>query len=303
MLLLCAPIRDQSIREIAKMTDLVLAFERIMDILDLMLLDLANYRLKSLRPHLKMQAAEYEKEKMALALKEGKLSLERTQQWLQSAVQSLKGVKSARNPEKINLPEHRVQFDEAYNEALLSLLFGGKLVSEDTVPETLAMDIDRLYGFQNEIQAMIIVSALIMVAKNAVPSIREDDVLLNKLKDLLLILMQDASTTPDHLATQMVSTISNRRQLNDEQVTMISTMVPKTLSLKDPVYGLLNRRAMTAIKHHLTTGNFKSESLESGGLGYVANELKALSLKVVLLASYNKEVCGTWYDSMLASLI
>jgi hypothetical protein len=55
---LCAPVRDQSIRDIALLTDLASQFQKCLEILESMNLDLANYRLQSLAPVLKEQAVE-----------------------------------------------------------------------------------------------------------------------------------------------------------------------------------------------------------------------------------------------------
>ena len=92
MAMLCAPKRDQVIRELSHETDLTNAFEKIFVVLDDMKLDLMNYKLSTLKPHLQQQAVEYERSKFSEALTAGHISLNRTKEWLKLAVEELRQV-------------------------------------------------------------------------------------------------------------------------------------------------------------------------------------------------------------------
>ncbi|KAJ3085810.1 hypothetical protein HK102_013808 [Quaeritorhiza haematococci] len=322
---LCAPIRDQSIREVGRLlsTDPIGALERIFDLLEDMKLDLVNYKLRSLRPIVKQQAVEYEQAKFEKAVAAGEVSLDRTKQWLGTTVRSLQDTAAARDPENINHPASRIRFEDAYNEALLSLIFSNQKITREEVPETLLLDAERMFGFQNEAQALTIISALIMLSKNAVAELRNDRAALLKLKDTLFILLKDGDTTIDHLSAQIVATINaflaNKpaiasassapakptptKELSEEQIQLIKTMVNKTLSFKDPVYSLLSRRIVAVVKSQLVNGSFRREGLVSAGLDVVAQELEAFSRKILFLASHNKEVYAKFYDDILKAMI
>ncbi|KAI9092367.1 T-complex 11 [Phlyctochytrium arcticum] len=311
MLQLCAPIRDAAIRAIVSSADLGTAFEKILDILEDMKLDLANYRLQALRPVLQQQAVEYEQTKFNEALASGVVSLVKTKAWLEAAVASLKAINAARNPENIQLPQNRVGYEEAYNEALLGLIFSNTPVSPADMAETMLLDADRLFGFQNEAQATTIVAALVMLSKNAVRELREHRPGLTKLKETLFILLQDKGTNVDNLALHIIQTINEslarpgqtQPKISSEQETLIRNMVEKTLSYKDPVFSLLNRRIQTAIKYQLEKGQFKSESLASHGLDCVEKELQELSVRICRLAKHNKEVYAKHYDDILSKTV
>src|SRR5947208_10246778 len=75
MLKICAPVRDEQIQSLREMTNLSEIFQKMLEILDLMRLDLANYRLKMFRPYLKEHAIDYEKRKFEQALGSNRLSL------------------------------------------------------------------------------------------------------------------------------------------------------------------------------------------------------------------------------------
>ncbi|TPX57192.1 hypothetical protein SpCBS45565_g08253 [Spizellomyces sp. 'palustris'] len=311
MLQLCAPIRDAAIRSIALSSDIATAFEHILEILEDMKLDLANYRLQALRPILQQQAVEYERTKFDEALIAGAVTLERTAAWVATAVSSLQSVTAARNPENIQSPENRIGYEDAYNEALLNLIFSNTAISSSTLPETLLLDANRLFGFQNEGQAITIVAALVMLSKNAIKELRDNRPAVQKLKQTLFILLRDKGTTIDNLSLQVISTINDSlsrpsgpsTRLSVEQESLIRSMVEKTLSYRDPVFSLLSRRIQISIRHQLEKGVFKRESLASHGLDIVQSELESLSRRVCLLAKHNKEVYAKHYDTFLEKVV
>lgn len=60
---LCAPVRDEKIRQLTQTTDVVQLFQGIMDLLEIMKLDWTNFTIQQIRPHLKQQSIDYEKKK------------------------------------------------------------------------------------------------------------------------------------------------------------------------------------------------------------------------------------------------
>ncbi|KAI9207114.1 T-complex protein 11-domain-containing protein [Polychytrium aggregatum] len=334
MISLCAPIRDAPIRQIEGMTDLAAVFEKIMDILEDMKVDLANYRLQALRPHLKAQAVSYEQLKFEQALHAGSFTLEKTTAWLETAYRNLAQISAARNPENIDAPENKIRFEDVFHDAMLSIVFNATAaVSMKSVPETLQLDAARLYAYQNEAQALTIVAALVMLAKNIVTELRRDVAAVSKLKEVLFVLLRDPETTIEHLWVQIVATLDSvfakqsaaqspktgrpptlssstgspvaalsPKTLTPEQKQLIQQMVEKTLSYKDPVYTLLSRRVQSIARAQLTGGVFKRDSLASHGLDIVQTELEELVTKFVLLTKHTKEVHAKYYDDILRKI-
>ncbi|KAJ3277222.1 hypothetical protein HK104_003544 [Borealophlyctis nickersoniae] len=301
MLQLCAPIRDVAVRSIAQQTDLATAFEIILTTLDDMKLDLANYRLQTLRPHLTQQAAEYERKKFEEALASGHTTLTRTRAWLTTSVQSLTATLAARNPENISIPENRVKFQDVYTDSLLSLIFSSTAVSPATCPETFYLDTARLYDIQNQVQAATIVAALLTLTKTAVPSIRDDRPALVKLKETLYILLKDPGTNIDNLALAITSVLPT--PATTEQTTTVKAMVDRTLSHKDPVYSLLSRRIMGVVKTFLDKGVVRRDGLARMGLDLVGPEVEGVAVRVGRLAKFNREVYAGWYDGILREVV
>ena len=305
MLQLCAPIRDAAIREIASQEGVLVQIESILTILDQMKLDLANFKLRSLRPTLMTQAVQYERAKFKDALENNLVSLEMTKKWLGGAVINVESKVAARNPENIEHPENRVRYDEVYFDALMTLLFSPEANHEAVLAETLSMDVERLMMFQNEIQAISVVAALIMLTKNFVADLRDDSNEVNKLKKNLFLLLQEPHTTAQHLGLHIASSMNEflgkkGRSLSSEQETMINNMVEKTFTFKDTVYLLLNRRIAQRVRSHLTNGRIRNDS--NNGLDTVQGEVDDISNKIFMFAKYNREVFAPWYDEIISHL-
>jgi hypothetical protein len=156
MLQLCAPTRDAEIRALSQESDMTAIMFRMLEILEVMKMDLANFRLQSLKPQLKKQAVDYERQKFDHALRIGAASLAKTDAWLLKATTDLQKVADERNPENLDHPDLKLKFGAIFDHALLSLLFATTPVNPQTLPETLTLDGKRIFDFQNELQAMAI---------------------------------------------------------------------------------------------------------------------------------------------------
>ncbi|KAI9345539.1 T-complex 11 [Obelidium mucronatum] len=341
---LCAPLRDAAIRKIT--TELSTAteaaafvpiFDQILIVLDDMKLDLANYKLQTLRPHLKTQAVEYEKSKFRQSLAQIKPSnsnnnkskvselLPRTKTWLAHTTTQKVQTAKDRNPENIDLPENRVRYTDILHDALLGLVFSNSAVTPDTIAETLVMDGARVFSFQNEGQMIVIISALLMLVQNIVTEGRGDKAFLANLKDRLVAMLKaPEGLSVDNLALEIIAScdglvvekrmaklrsvakheaVDTVEGLEESRKDLIRTMVDKTLSTKDPVFGLLKRRVQACIKTHVVSGSFKREGLDKAGLDVVRTELEAFSYRVAIWVRYNGEVYGEWYDEILNDLM
>lgn len=49
---LCAPVRDETIRNLMRESEIVTVFRGVMETLDLMRLDMANFTIQQIRPHI-----------------------------------------------------------------------------------------------------------------------------------------------------------------------------------------------------------------------------------------------------------
>jgi T-complex protein 11 len=326
MLELCAPIRDASIRALEHEQDPAAVMMKMKTLLEEMQLDLSNYRLQSVRPHLMHQAVEYEREKFDAGVSSGRITLTRTEAWLAASVAQLQKTADERNPENIEHPDLKVKYEDALNHAYLTTLFSKEGVSTSTLPEPLVMDASRLFAMQNEIQVLAIVSAICMLSRNTFSCFVSDELASRELKTRLMLLLKAEGTNVETLSGLIVSianksferkadtmtslsrmtskaTAADARVVTSEEEAMIKAMVEKTVSFRDPLFSLLTRRIQSVVKVHLERDVFRAETLKRHGLDVVVAELEKLSGSIVSLAGHNKKVHYRHYNAILEKLI
>lgn len=292
---MCALVRDETIRTIERQSNPVQQLRGILELLDDMALDLANYRLRALRPHLAPIAVQYEQKKFAESLRQNAVGLAKTRSWLQKSLQRLEEAAEQRNPENINPDKNnRPRPNTVFEEAFISLLKLPEPITRLTCPETLLLDVDRMVIFQNETQAVTIVAALLMFAKGFGYS--ED---LEALSRKLFVMLDDGSTTIDNLSAELERSLP----VSQERKALIRSMVEKTLKHTDTVYSLLVRRVASVIRSQLHTGRFVTrEMLVSYGLEHVSKRLERLCNRLYVLVRHHRQVYSTWYDDIIADL-
>ncbi|XP_025060682.1 T-complex protein 11-like protein 2 isoform X2 [Alligator sinensis] len=67
---LCAPVRDDDIKQLKATDDIVELLRQILHVLDLMKMDMVNYTIQNLRPHLQRNLVDYERTKFQEILEE-----------------------------------------------------------------------------------------------------------------------------------------------------------------------------------------------------------------------------------------
>lgn len=297
---MCAPVRDEEIQRVRTSNEsMTEQIKQVIAILENMSLDLANFRLRSLRPHLMSMAVEYEREKFASMLNDGTIQLVRSKSWLSQSANKLCQVAAQRNPEgvqpqKNNKPSHDAIFEDAF----VSLLCQPQPITElEHVPETLSLDARRMADFQNEVQATTMVAALIMLARNFGSASPQT---LSDLAIKLFSMLEDGSTTIDNLASEIERSVN----VKPERREMVRTMVDKTVSHNDTVYSLLSRRVASVIKSTVQNNRFVTDAvLSSNGLEHVRSNLQSISLKIQRLAHHHRKVYASWYDEIITEAL
>ncbi|KAF9398080.1 hypothetical protein BGX21_008210 [Mortierella sp. AD011] len=248
---LCAPIRDTAIRDIkgdlsqitedpldqdsdasssstatdksrkytatsATPKDLVSVLQRILEMLDLMLMDLANFRLTMARPKLEKEAIPYEQNAFKDLLSKNESSLDTTKTWLtesaRKVLQSSTATISSTSRSTVDDGEgsssgiHRHIYYEILVHAILDLVFSSKHfdVSPDReqFPITLALDRERMSRYQNEVQGLALAAVILNISLNVPPAIKEEE--QGELKLTLLKLMEAPQTSIETLAEAVV---------------------------------------------------------------------------------------------------
>lgn len=155
----CAPVRDDRINELTQCTDVVETFKGIMEIIQLMRLDLANFTISMMRPNIVASSIEYEKSKFAEFLKVQVDGLAYTRKWLLKHLTDEKINAAAADVNGVNHVTHFL-----LGEAYLDLL------NWDSRPEaeTLMLDQGRLLELRDKVNRIAIVGSILLLCGNTI---------------------------------------------------------------------------------------------------------------------------------------
>ncbi|XP_062445164.1 T-complex protein 11-like protein 2 isoform X3 [Rhea pennata] len=84
---LCAPVRDNDIKQLKATDNIVELLRQIFRVLDLMKMDMANYTIQNLRPYLRRNLVDYERTKFQEILEETPSALDLTTEWIKESIE------------------------------------------------------------------------------------------------------------------------------------------------------------------------------------------------------------------------
>ncbi|GCC38087.1 hypothetical protein chiPu_0016598 [Chiloscyllium punctatum] len=82
----CAPVRDDDVKKLKSITGIVPLFREIFHVLDLMAMDMVNFTIQNIRPHIQQCSVDYERSKFQDYLNKQPYALDYTTQWLKESV-------------------------------------------------------------------------------------------------------------------------------------------------------------------------------------------------------------------------
>ncbi|KAF9355980.1 hypothetical protein BGX26_005873 [Mortierella sp. AD094] len=359
---LCAPIRDTAIRDIkedlsqitedpldqdsdasssstttnnsrkytatsATPKDLVSVLQRILELLELMLMDLANFRLTMARPKLEKEAIPYEQNAFKESLSKNETSLDTTKTWLtetakkvlQSSAAAISTTSSstADDGEGSSNGVHRHIYYEILVHAILDLVFSSKHfdVSPDReqFPTTLALDRERMSRYQNEVQGLALVAVILNISLNVPPVLKEEE--QGELKLTLLKLMESPQTSMETLAETVIESkekalLSATRKsgsssrasspsagssstegllLSQEQKSYIYNTISRAISFDSTLYKVLSDRLRKVLESVMLSA-ISPAAPQSSGIGRVGFMPDQASLKKMGLGALTLEI-------------
>lgn len=158
---LCAPVRDEKIKELASLTDVVSVYRGILETLSLMKLDMANFTIQQFRPHIQQHSVEYERKKfqefldMQAALAAPVDGLEYTRKWLKQSYEKI--LESS--------PEQQPSHMDILNKAYLELL---EWKDDAIFPEALLLDQTRFLALRDQVLEITLKASIVLVTFSTV---------------------------------------------------------------------------------------------------------------------------------------
>ncbi|XP_062052318.1 T-complex protein 11-like protein 1 isoform X1 [Lepus europaeus] len=317
---LCAPARDEEVKKLKDIKEIVPLFRAIFSVLDLMKVDMANFAVSSIRPHLMQQSVEYERKKFQELLEKQPNSLDFVTQWLEEASDDLMtqkrkpalpgGEEAAGSRDTPVLSPVAVQ-----NCAYLKLLKWDHL--RRPFPETVLMDQARFQELQLQLEHLTVLGAVLLVTFSmAAPGISSQADFARKLKTMVKILLtdmhlpsfqlRDALTTIGEKVCLEVSrclALCGAAPCTPDKETALKGHIQALASADEPVRRLMESRILTFLETYLAWGHQKPLPAVPGGLGPVQKELEEVAVKFVRLVNYNKMVFCPYYDAILSKIL
>ncbi|KAF6334446.1 t-complex 11 like 1 [Rhinolophus ferrumequinum] len=317
---LCAPVRDEEVQKLKNIKEIVPLFRAIFSVLDLMKVDMANFSVSSIRPHLMQQSVEYERKKFQELLEKQPNSLDFVTQWLEEAADDLMNQKyknalpaggGASGSDEGPVPNPVAVQNHAY----LRLLKWDHL--QRPFPETVLMDQSRFQELQLQLEQLTILGAVLLITFSmAASGISSQANFAEKLKMIVKILLTDMHL-PSFRLKDALTTIGEKVCLEvsnclsqcgftpftmDKEI-VLKGQIQAVASPDDPIRRIMDSRILTFLETYLASGHQKPLPAVPGGLGPVQTELEEVAVKFVRLVNYNKMVFSPYYDAILSKTL
>ncbi|KAJ7344508.1 hypothetical protein JRQ81_000458 [Phrynocephalus forsythii] len=314
---LCAPARDEEIKKLKDNREIVPLFRAIFSVLDLMKMDMANFAVSSIRPHLMQQSVEYERKKFQELYKKQPNSLDFVTEWLQEAAENLasKAGPAVDDGAASGNMTPALCPVAVQNHAYLELLKWDHL--QKPFPETVLMDQSRFQEMQLELDQLILMGAVLLVTFNAAGTALSGlPGFPDKLKMVIRVLLtglhlpsfnlgETLAVLSEKVCAEVNACLSQHgfTPFTSEKETALKGQIQALANPENTVCKLIDSRIQSFLESYLASSHQKSLPGVPGGLGPIQKELEEIAVKYVRLVDYNKMVFSPYYDAILSRIL
>ncbi|CAG9858632.1 unnamed protein product [Phyllotreta striolata] len=305
---LCAPVRDDKIRELTETVDVIDTFKGILETLDLMKLDMANFTIQVAKPDIIAASVELERKKFAdyLAVQSDGLSC--TRKWLLKYINSDQSV-----PDNIEYEKFiKSVVKRAFTQACVELI---DWPANDEYPETFMLDIDRLDDLQiRTYRLSCIATVLLVTLSNAGIDLQSIAEFKQSLKEHVCILLQNIKNESDlqealpNLAEQLITDLKNAQQKYERPVLFEAAeenLRKQILDIGKPdhkVKEICKQRVKDFFLDIIESSTAAPQKVPSG-LTALQKELAEIAGQFLRIVSHNSSVfCIYYFDIVAAAL-
>ncbi|XP_044872127.1 T-complex protein 11 homolog isoform X2 [Mauremys mutica] len=305
MAMLCAPIRDEEVQRLRGVTDPVQLLREIFRVLDLMKMDMVNFTIQSLRPHLQDHSVQYEQKKFQELLAKLPHSLDHTTEWLHKAAAevSASSLSSPSHPEVHGSPAPLslgAVSRSSSTPSPMSVLNQGYMnllrwePSLEKYPETLLMDQARLQEVQLQVNQLTIIAAVLLVSSSVCgsalfssPGFRE------ALLDISNHVHQEVSESLLQLGYPAFTS---------DKSASLKGQIRSIAEDDNAVRSVIEQRIHSFLSLHLSPSAQNSCSLPKG-LAPIQEELLEVGHRLGSVIHHNRQVYGPYYLAILKKVV
>ncbi|XP_015605701.1 T-complex protein 11-like protein 1 isoform X2 [Cephus cinctus] len=302
----CAPVRDDKMIELKQRTDVIETFKGIMETLQLMRLDLANFTITMMRPNIIASSIEYEKAKFAEFLKVQTDGLQYTRKWI------LKHL----DLEKISTTSSDVNAIKQITHCLLAEAYLD-LLEWDFSPEaeTLMLDQGRLLELRDRTCRLSIVGSVLLLVNNTVGApIQEVASFKNNIKEHMAVLLDTVHSNKDlegvmpNIVLQVKADVKTTLQevgapdLQPALETLLEGQILDLLKSDHKIRHLVSLRIRQFLQKIILSQSAAPQQIPPG-LSSLQEELAAIAAQFLILVAHNRSVFGEYYQEIVANAI
>ncbi|XP_014775944.1 T-complex protein 11 X-linked protein 1 [Octopus bimaculoides] len=328
---ICAPVRDEDVAKLRQIHEVVPLFRAIVNTLELMKLDLANFTIKQARPYMQHHYISLEQRKFKKLIEHsnenGHDLLKRTKMWLQRNDDKLSRLAQLNSEDNgacaaanscsgtfIPSLDGPPTSTNILNMAYLELVNWEDL---QLYPETMFLDERRYRSLQKEFHLLALISAMLLVTYNTIgSSITGVTELRDQLKKCLFILLeksyseheQNPSDIAIRCAEQVNSVVNDWLRNHDfaeltlEKQKLLLGQLQEVVSPQHAVHKVMLKRINEFIYQCICCGCVDKVKVPAG-VSAVETELTAATKVFIRLIGLNFGVCREFYTELLSAMI
>lgn len=302
----CAPIRDEKIEELKGEQDVIETFKGIMEALQLMKLDLANFTITMMRPSIVASSIEYEKAKFAEFLKINSNGLHYTKKWLLRHLDEKEIASDFNHDNQVRQITHRL-----LTEAYLDLL------EWDFNPdaETLMLDQGRLVELRDKTSRLSIIGSILLLTNNTVgTSIQDVAKFKNSVKKNLTVLLDSVHSNKDlemvmpNIVLQVIKDLKATLEeigignLSSDLEISLEGQITDLIKPDHKIRSLVNLRIRQFLQRIIQSKSAIPQQVPIG-LSSLQEELTAIAAQFLILVSHNRSVFGEYYQEIVSNAL
>ncbi|XP_074096197.1 T-complex protein 11-like protein 1 [Cotesia typhae] len=302
---ICAPVRDDKIRELLECSDIVDTFKGIMETLQLMKLDLANFTITMMRPNIVASSIEYEKKKFAQFLEIQTDGLQFTRRWLLKHLDDKK-VADASDDNAVKQVTHYL-----LAEAYLNLLNW----NSSPEAETLMLDQGRLLELRDKINRLAIIGSILLICGSIVGGLMQGVEKFKKnIKGHLDIILDTVHSNEQlekimpNVVVQIKKDVNDilkeiySKELDKETDEILERQILELINEDHKIRTLVNLRIRQFLEKIILTQNGVPTQVPPG-LSSLQEELASVAARFFIIVAHNRSVFGEYYQDIVATEI
>lgn len=306
---LCAPVRDAEVRALVQdqNEDPIERLAKLIYVIDLLLLDHANFTLQTHAPMLRKEAASYEQGCFSKMVETGSPS--RTIQWWNHARARAVEDASRRAADGVSYLSTRLTPERIYSQGLVDLAIAVTKLDDHDLPETLELDRERILRMRSDVLRMITIDAILLTAKNLLKRDVRSQWKLEAQRmwnfpyenvQNFFSIIDSRHTMPFASKNQLSATIE--RVLNEARTGQASHPVMKVLLRKLKTH-ILTRLTASSAEDRVRATSTAGETLASSGLCEFVGEIGRLVDELAIVGEVDRAAHGKWYDEISSTTL